>query len=783
MRAAGVQLIGEQPGSGYRRAPALVRRADGQMISLTELLYRVLQAVDGTRGYAQIADEVSAAYGRRLTRADPHSLVDGKLRPLGLVRLADGGEPELRRSNPLLGLRGRVAVTDPETTRRITAPFAMLFSPVLVVVVVAAFLAVCWWVLFAEGLAAATHEALHRPGLLLLIFAVTVLSAGFHEFGHAAAARYGGATPGTMGMGFYLFWPAFYTDVTDSYRLGRGGRVRTDLGGLYFNAIVAVAIVAAWKLTGYDALLLVVATQILQMIRQLTPLVRFDGYHVLADLTGVPDLYGRIGPTVLSILPWRWRDPEATALKLWARVVVTVWVLVVVPLLALSLFLMVVALPRVLATAWESLQARAGMLRADWGDGDLLGASAQVLSVVALAFPVLGMVYLLTRLVRQVSGAVLRRTRGKPGQRATAVLAAGALLAGLAWAWWPDGDTYRPISPNERGTVTQALALAPPAPQVEEPAPSAAARLESGARGRFAGVWPGGGVTPTADTPELAMVLIPRGGWAPAAGGDASGGSATDVGGLPDPNAAPAWVFPFDRPLPPGAGNNQSLAVNTTDGTVVYDVAFAWVWVEDDTVLNRNEAYALASCTDCAAVAISFQVVLVVGDADIVVPQNVSVAVNYNCVRCLTYALATQLVVTLDGPLDDATVQQLAAVWQEIGAFASSIATLPLSELRARLSAYEDQILSVLSTDPAVVAATAPADGTPTSSGGATATDSTAPADTSGSEAPPATASSGAVPESTGASTTAGETTPAATTAPATTSSPEPIVAEPTGTG
>ena len=47
--------------------------------------------------------------------------------------------------------------------------------------------------------------------------------------------------PGVMGAGLYLVWPAFYTDVTDSYRLGRAGRLRTDLGGLYFNAIVVVA--------------------------------------------------------------------------------------------------------------------------------------------------------------------------------------------------------------------------------------------------------------------------------------------------------------------------------------------------------------------------------------------------------------------------------------------------------------------------------------------------------------------------------------------------------------
>ena len=49
-----------------------------------------------------------------------------------------------------------------------------------------------------------------------------------------------------MGTGLYLVWPAFYTDVTDSYRLGRGGRLRIDLGGLYFNAIVAVAMFGVW---------------------------------------------------------------------------------------------------------------------------------------------------------------------------------------------------------------------------------------------------------------------------------------------------------------------------------------------------------------------------------------------------------------------------------------------------------------------------------------------------------------------------------------------------------
>ena len=161
-----------------------------------------------------------------------------------------------------------------------------------------------------------------------------------------------------MGTGLYLVWPAFYTDVTDSYRLGRGGRLRVDLGGLYFNAVVAVVMFGVWAVTRWDALLLILATQLLQMVRQLAPMVRFDGYHVLADLTGVPDLYSRIGPTLRSLLPGHRDDARATALKPWARAVVTAWVLVIVPLLLFTLVLMVLALPRVLATAWGSLETR-----------------------------------------------------------------------------------------------------------------------------------------------------------------------------------------------------------------------------------------------------------------------------------------------------------------------------------------------------------------------------------------------------------------------------------------
>jgi putative peptide zinc metalloprotease protein len=662
-------------GSGYREAPALARRSDGQTIQLTPLLYLVLEAVDGERSNEEIAEHVSERFGRLVSADNVETLIDSKLRPLGVLELADGSQPEVKRSNPLLGLRFKYAVTDPEKTRRLTSPFARLFHPLIVVPVVAAFLAACWWLLMVKGLASATYEAFQQPGLLMLILLVTVLSAGFHEFGHAAAARYGGATPGVMGAGVYLVWPAFYTDVTDSYRLGRAGRVRTDLGGLYFNAIVSIGIVGLWWATGYDALLLVVVTQILQMARQLAPLVRFDGYHVLADVTGVPDLFQRIKPTLLGLLPWRWGKPETQVLKPWARAVVTLWVVLVVPLLLFLLVMMIAAFPRILATAWVSLAQQQAAFAENWASGDLFAAGARGLAMIAIAFPILGIIYILTRLVRQIVGSVWRRTDGRPIRRGIAGLAAAALVAGVAWAWWPDTGTYRPVQPYERGTLVDLVSFATPGPT----------DLADGQSGAMQTIWPttDEGELPTADNPQLALVLVPQ-----AAQDDTTPAA-----------EAPSWVFPFNQPLPPEAGDNQALAVNTEDGSVRYDVAFALVWVEDESVLNTNEAYAFASCTDCAAVAVGFQVVLVLGQANIVVPQNLAAAVNYNCVSCVTYALATQLVITLDGPLSEVGMAELAVLWEEIAEFGRNIQGVPLSQLQARLTAYEQRIVDIIEKD------------------------------------------------------------------------------------
>lgn len=80
--------------------------------------------------------------------------------------------------------------------------------------------------------------------------------------------------------------------------------------------------------------------------------------------------------------------------------------------------------------------------------------------------------------------------------------------------------------------------------------------------------------------------------------------------------------------------------------------------------------------------------------------MNLSAAANYNCVRCLTYALASQLVITLDGPLRDENMARLSALWAEIAEYGRNLQDVPLSEIQGRLNAFKEQIMEIVRSDP-----------------------------------------------------------------------------------
>jgi putative peptide zinc metalloprotease protein len=466
--ADGVQLIGEYEGSGFKEPPSLVRRPDGQVIQLPPLLYSVASRADGSSDYERIAREVSDEIRRGVDAEQVRFLVEEKLRPLGIVAASDGSIADAVRSDPFLGLKFRMSVIPERVSNLLGAAFRPLFLPPVVLAVLAAFVATDVWLFGTHGVAQALRQSIENPAVFLALFGGVVLSAGFHEIGHAAACRYGGGRPGKMGCGIYLAWPAFYTDVTDAYRLAKRDRLRTDLGGVYFNVVVIVGVVGAYLVTGFEPLLLLAVVQHFEIAHQLLPVVRLDGYYIVADLTGVPDLFARIGPILRSALPWRRAEDEVRVLKPWVRVAVTAWVLAVVPLLLFQLLVLLVHLPRILATGWASGTRLWGTSSRAFAAGDPLTALTSVVQLVVLAIPIVGIALVLAKLGRAGTRWVWRTTSGRPLARAFATAAMAACAAALLAAWLPRGN-YEPITPRERGTLVEGIGAVRRLPSGEGP--------------------------------------------------------------------------------------------------------------------------------------------------------------------------------------------------------------------------------------------------------------------------------------------------------------------------
>jgi putative peptide zinc metalloprotease protein len=121
----------------------------------------------------------------------------------------------------------------------------------------------------------------------------------FHEFSHAYVAKALGVRVRRMGVSFILFFPRFYTDVTDSWRIpDRRKRVYIDVAGIACEVLIGGFAALVWTNSG-PGILNTIAYYVFAVSITNTvlvngnPFIRYDGYYLLMDLTGIDNLQKR----------------------------------------------------------------------------------------------------------------------------------------------------------------------------------------------------------------------------------------------------------------------------------------------------------------------------------------------------------------------------------------------------------------------------------------------------------------------------------------------------------
>lgn len=439
--AEGVRLIGDLPSSGFEQPQGLVQRGD-KFIQITELLYRVLQQIDGRHTIEEIAENVRNSSDWAITPDQVQYLIVNKLSPLGLITTDDERRCEAVNSNAPsspLGVYLRMKMIGPHIIDPVARILQFLFWTPVLVPIIAAIIGAHFWLYRIHGVARSLDAALAAPGGLPLVIAMVILSAIFHEFGHAAALRFGGGHVRGMGVGLYIVYPAFYTDVTDAYRLGRWARVRTDIGGVYFNAISCVALILISRLTGMESLLLAVVLINAEMLRQFIPLVRLDGYWLFADLTGIPDLFSLMQPFLLSFAPESsGKASRLPRLRRWVAVTFGLYILAVIPALAYFGFLMVKNLPSFVDKAFSAVWQQSFALATAARTGEIGTAFLLTLTVLLLGGSIIGTFYLAVIMPARPMARAWRSGRGRAPLRVAVAAAALLIAIFLGLLWRPD---------------------------------------------------------------------------------------------------------------------------------------------------------------------------------------------------------------------------------------------------------------------------------------------------------------------------------------------------------
>ncbi len=177
------------------------------------------------------------------------------------------------------------------------------------------FLITRWHHITAIFMSTLTGGGLLRYGLTIVIIKIV------HELAHAYAAKAAGVRVRRIGIAIMVFMPRLYTDITDSWQIkDKKTKLLIDGAGMGLEVIIGGLAAFIWVSTGAGTLnsicyYLLAVTSLNTLLVNGNPLLRFDGYYLLMDGTGIDNLYSRASLTAKNFMRRNFFGIQPTSLS------------------------------------------------------------------------------------------------------------------------------------------------------------------------------------------------------------------------------------------------------------------------------------------------------------------------------------------------------------------------------------------------------------------------------------------------------------------------------------
>lgn len=206
-----------------------------------------------------------------------------------------------RRSNPLMKLLFlKIPLGSPDRFLKSTYHWVSpLFSRTFFYVWLAGLLMACWivvarWDAFTSDLASMLAIR-NLPAMLLILSGLKL----WHELGHGYACRHYGVSVPNAGLLFMIGTPLAFVDATGSWSLSkRWQRQVINLAGIYFELMIAIIASIVWAISSNASVqslahFTILISSVTTIGFNFNPLMKYDGYFVVADAIGIPNLKAR----------------------------------------------------------------------------------------------------------------------------------------------------------------------------------------------------------------------------------------------------------------------------------------------------------------------------------------------------------------------------------------------------------------------------------------------------------------------------------------------------------
>lgn len=274
--------------------------------------YFILQNVNGRRSLQQIKERFERRFAPRRLMLSHMQAFLGMLHRENLLiaEVAEQGDVLLRRRDEIRSQAIRQALSNPLAIRlpgipsdrllsRLLPYVAWMFSPFFLTALgllgfSALLLLTSQWQELLEEIAQLPQRFATDYGLFLL--GALVVSKVLHELGHALTCKRLGASCHEMGVMFLVFMPCLYCNVSDAGSLPqKWQRMAVTAAGVGVELVLAAACLWGWFLTSPGflhsfCLAMTVICSVNTLLINGNPLLRFDGYYLLADYVGIPNL-------------------------------------------------------------------------------------------------------------------------------------------------------------------------------------------------------------------------------------------------------------------------------------------------------------------------------------------------------------------------------------------------------------------------------------------------------------------------------------------------------------